>query len=191
MRTSRIVAMLSVLALLAGCSAAGAASGPPASEPDWSNVAVPGQFCGIRGDVELRDNEAIATSADWGRVHVSSDERPIEGRLVGNGTTQAALDVWCDNGGGTAAGQLAEEYAVFTSTRGAARILGYITPRENPPDADHISIFGSIVLTVGKITAHEQWYGPTDDTCCPTGTATTVWQYENGTLIPGTPRVPA
>lgn len=187
----RTVVMLSALALAAGCS-----SGPAASvtqitavTPDWNNVEVPGEFCSVPGNVMLRDSEAITTSTQWGRVHLATDGHPLLGHLVGKGTTQVALDVWCDNGGGTADGQLAEEYVIFDRDQGEARVLGYITPQEQPPNGDHVTIFADITMTTGTITAHEQWYEPDDDTCCPSGTATTIWKYRNGKMVPGTPAV--
>jgi hypothetical protein len=70
---------------------------------DWRTVALPGGAL-IHADVDL---------LWWNPVVVSSWSRPVFGDLDGDGRDEAALDVDCANGGGTAAGQLAFSEVVF------------------------------------------------------------------------------
>jgi hypothetical protein len=49
---------------------------------------------------------------------------------LGKGFQVAAFDVGCDNGGGTAAGQLAFAVIIFEVSDGQLRVLGTLTPQK-------------------------------------------------------------
>jgi hypothetical protein len=44
-------------------------------------------------------------------------------------------------------------------------------------------------ITHDEVTVTEYTYGPHDADCCPTGQATTVWQFEEGTFRPASTHV--
>jgi hypothetical protein len=112
------------------------------------------------------------------------------GDLFGSGLDVAALDVFCSNTGGTADGQIQDSWVIFTDTTGTLQTLATLTPQQRSTTGDHVPIFtaepGGIEIQPGKITVKEGWYGPNDDTCCPTGLATTVWTFANGRFAPST-----
>ena len=92
------------------------------------------------------------------------------------------------NGGGTADGQLADAYVIFTGIGGKLTALGTITPQERP-NGVHVSILAGLSISPGTIITQEDWYRPNDSTCCSTGRASTIWTYTGGQFIPGTPDV--
>jgi hypothetical protein len=116
-------------------------------------------------------------------VHASLDLVQY-GDLDGHGPNQAALDIWCDNGGGTADGQLADAWVMFTATTAGPRVIGVLTPQEPVPAPGwHVPYFddlpGGITMRPGQVVVHELWYGPGDGICCPQDRATTVWAFNN------------
>jgi hypothetical protein len=155
---------------------------------DWSHVPIPGGFCGIPGSVTFKGDEATATSRTWGRVHLFRYKSVVYGDIDGDRRSEAGVTVLCDNGGGTAAGDLAFALVVFEGVRGRLITIGTVTPRKNPPGV-HPTWFRKVELKRGRVTAYEAWFRPSDSTCCPTGTAVTVWTLENGHLTPGAPRI--
>jgi hypothetical protein len=155
---------------------------------DWAQVPVPGDFCGVPGLVTLKGGEATATSRTWGPVHLSRFGNVVYGDVEGDPHSEAAVNVGCDNGGGTASGQLAFAFVVFEGIQGRLILVGTVTPQKNPPD-QHPTLLWKIQMKPGRVIAHEQWYRPSDGTCCPTGTAETIWTVKDGRLTPGTPHV--
>ena len=99
------------------------------------------------------------------------------------------MPVWCTNGGGTADGQISLAYLIFALHDKLLQLIGAVTAQEQPPHGTHVSYIVSITMSPGSIVAHEDWYRASDATCCPSGTAVTVWSYTNGKLIPGTPDI--
>jgi hypothetical protein len=130
----------------------------------------------------------LADSGIWGIVDVEISDSPVYGDLDGDGQLEAAVSVGCDNGGGTADGQLGFAYVVVAARAGRLRVLGTVTPSIHRPGL-HVSLFESIKIDVGRITAVEAWYRESDATCCPGGRATTVWTYSDGQLTPGLPDI--
>jgi hypothetical protein len=99
----------------------------------------------------------------------------------------AVLPVECNNGGGTADGQIAFALVVFTERSSTPSVLGVLSPREPASDgADHVPVIGDATIDPGKIIVDEGWYGRNDGTCCPTGKAITTWTLEGGSLVPST-----
>ena len=158
---------------------------------DWAHVPLPGEFCGVPGLVTLKANEATATSDKWGPVHLFRNFRNVPviyGDVTGDHRSEAAINVGCDNGGGTAAGPLAFAFVVFQGIQGRLTAIGTVTPQKNPPN-QHPTLVWKLRLTRGRVIANENWYRPSDSTCCPTGTAVTIWTLQNGHLVPGAPRI--
>ena len=155
---------------------------------DWADVPIPGDFCGIPGLVTLKGDAAKATSHTWGPVHLFRFGPVVYGDVEGDLRSEAAINVECDNGGGTAAGQLAFAFVVFEGVRGRLTVIGTVTPQKNPPD-QHPTLLTKVQLARGRVIAHEAWYRPSDADCCPTGTAITVWTLRAGHLTPGSARI--
>jgi hypothetical protein len=167
-----------------------AAAGSNLHTVNWKNVAVPGQFCEITGTVQLSDAQATAVSTRFGHVHVSQFGAVVYGDLTGDGHDDAAVPVWCDNGSGTADGDEAQGYVVFDGATGTPTPIGTVTPQQQPAAADlPISSVASLTISSGRIVASEVFYTNDDSTCCPSGTARTIWTYAGGHLTPGAPTV--
>ncbi len=163
---------------------------------DWKNIAVPGTVCGVEREVPLKDGEATVLSTkyrgaglepplDAVRISVSVtgyDGGVVYGDLDNDGFDEAAVSVWCDNRGGTAAGQIGQEWVIFTDAS-KPRVIASISPVHGKDSDFHISYFGSsIFMAPGLVVAEELWYGEFDATCCPTGRAIITWSFANGKL---------
>lgn len=157
---------------------------------DWKNIKVPGSACGVDHDVQLVNGEATVHSprfADYDLVGFSLDvhaydDGVVYGDLDNDGFDEAAVSVWCDNRGGTAAGQLGQEWVIFTDAR-QPRVVGSIAPQHGSDTGYHIPYIGRpIFMAPGRVVALESFYGKNDMTCCPTGQAITTWSYSNGKL---------
>jgi hypothetical protein len=154
---------------------------------DWANVTLPGAVCGARDPIRLRHGEAAMYSGGhpWWPAVVVSAGRASYGDLTGDRRDEAAVDVLCSNGGGTADGQLAFSTAIFEAVGDSLRLIGVITPRQPlDPTTPHVPLISSVRLVPGRAIVHEAWYGAKDGTCCSSGRATTVWTYANGRLRP-------
>jgi hypothetical protein len=155
---------------------------------DWATIPIPGEFCGVPGLVTFTDNEATGTSDKWGPVHLSRVPDMVYGDITGDRRSEAAVNVQCDNGGGTASGQLAFAFVVFEGAGGRLTTIGTVTPQKNPP-SQHVTLLTKVQLRRGHVIAHELWYRPGDGTCCPTGTAVTTWKLQDGQLTAGAPHI--
>lgn len=154
----------------------------------WGEVAIPGSVCGAATAIRLNHKKAVVQSRRFpGYRHIHVDTAwngVVYGDLDGNGADEAAFQVDCNNGGGTADGVLAYAAVVFTGAHGRLRVVGVITPRQRylrgtryPP------IVGIVKLRPGRVVSPEAWYGPHDTAvCCPSGRARTIWSYSGGRL---------
>jgi hypothetical protein len=122
---------------------------------------------------------------------ISGGSDVVYGDLNGTGGDVAALNVWCSNTGGTADGQIQNSWVVFSADSGTLTVIGVLVPQQ-PADANlpHVPYFnsgpGGIAIASGSITVEELWYAPSDETCCPSGKATTVWTLAHGAFTPTT-----
>lgn len=156
---------------------------------DWKNVTLPGSVCGALQPIRLQSGQATVASSRFPgmtTVHVSLST-VVYGDLTGSGQDQAAVNIWCDNGSGTADGQLADSWVVYSAATRTLQVVGTLTTQQpGNPNSPHVAYFntaaGGIVIAPGKITVHELWYASQDPTCCPSVQATTVWTYANGAL---------
>jgi hypothetical protein len=161
---------------------------------DWRKVTLPGGVCGSSRPIRPRDygyGPQAIVHADvellwWNPVWVDSWTGPVFGDLDGDGRDEAALNVVCANGGGTADGQLAFSGVIFKAVGKSLRVIGIVTPRQPPfdPAATHVPLGHVAAITPGKVVFSEAWYGRHDWTCCASGRARTTWTYAHGRLRP-------
>lgn len=154
----------------------------------WDDLCIPGDVCSVDGNVQFVNGRAQALSARYGEVFFGASSAALFGDIDGDGRDDAAVGIGCDNGGGTAAGQIGFGYAIFTSRLGSRRPVGVVHPRVQRPGY-HVSLFDRIELKPSRIVVYERWYRNMDATCCPSGMATTVWTYAQGALTAGAPNV--
>jgi hypothetical protein len=156
---------------------------------DWQNIEIPASVCGVEGDVQLHNGRATLASSrypEYPKVGISVsvsayDDGVVYGDLDGDGMDEAGVSAWCDNRGGTAGGQLGQEWIIFTGYK-PVRAIGSVTPQHGS-EPNHIPYIGrDPIIGQGRIVALESFYGDHDGTCCPTGEAITTWTYEGGRL---------
>jgi hypothetical protein len=201
---------ISAVALAIACFAlalAGATTGSGAVDPagkaaatlnlhrvNWRDITLPGAACDGASSIRLHDGEGLLSPipSKWvgddfrDRHGVTVDASlPIYGDLFGSGADVAAIDVSCNNGGGTADSALLYSLVIFRARGGHLSVVGVIKPLVQPPEV--LPTLIGISIHRGSITANEAFYGPEDATCCSTGRATTRWVYSGGTLRAGTP----
>jgi len=150
---------------------------------NWGDVAIPGQLCRVNGVIRLHKGQARISHSGYGPLEVFTFG-PAYGDL-GGGQQVAALQVWCDNQGGTAAGQLAEGIVVFSGAGGKLHALGTLTPRYRPRSAAHIPYIAVKSIGAERIVTTEYWYAFSDEDCCPSGRATTSWHWNGRSFTPG------
>ena len=183
--------MAAVTATTAATASARPASSPPRHALNlhhvkWGNVAIPGQLCRVKGLIRLNQGQARVRHSGFGPLEVSTSG-PAYGNL-GGGQQVAALQVWCSNQGGTAAGQLAEGLIVFSGTGGKLHSLGTLTPQYRPRSAAHIPFIAVKSIGAERIVANEFWYVSSDADCCPSGRASTTWHWNGRSFKPGRTR---
>jgi hypothetical protein len=149
----------------------------------WGNVAIPGQVCRVRGPIQLHDGHARISHSGFGPLEVS-ETGPSYGNL-GRGQQIAALQVWCSNQGGTAAGQLAEGLVVFSGAGGRLHALGTLTPQFRPDHAAHIPFITVRSIGAENVVTAEFFYTGSDADCCPSGRASTTWHWNGHSFKPG------
>lgn len=185
-----LAAVLAITGLTTGTAFAGTALAQPAGQSlnlhrvKWGNVAVPGGLCRVKGPIQLHNGDARLRHSGFGPLDVS-ESGPAYGNL-GNGQQVAALQVWCSNQGGTAAGELAEGLVVFSGAGGHLHVLGTLTPQYRP-HAGHVHIPFVAVKSIGseRIVTNEFFYTGSDADCCPAGRALTTWHWNGHSFKPG------
>ena len=189
MKRVRLIGLLAAALIMTGLAASPALAAP-AGHPlnlhhvKWGNVAVPGQLCRVGHPIQLRNGDARLRHSGFGPLDVS-EEGPAYGNL-GHGQQVAALQVWCSNQGGTAAGELAQGLVVYSGAGGHLHVLGTLTPQYRP-HAGHVHIpFVSVKSTGGEnIVTTEFFYTGSDADCCPSGRALTTWHWNGHSFKPG------
>jgi hypothetical protein len=156
---------------------------------NWGDVTIPGQLCKVSGQVTLHNGRAFVRHSGFGMALDVLMLTVTHGNL-GHGLQVAALQIWCDNTGGTADGELAEGIMVFGSPGGHAHWLGTLTPQHKTSAMLHIPyIIVNRIGSTGHVAVTEYFYNPANFTCCPTGRATTVWKWTGRTFVPGRTKV--
>ena len=178
------VAALTATALTTTGSAAQAAPARTSSV-NWSDVTIPGQLCKVNGPIKLHNGKAFVRHSGFG-VALDVLMTNVTRGSLGHGLQVAALQVWCDNTGGTADGQLAEGIVVENSPAGHPHLLGTLTPQLKGNPMLHIPfIVVNHVESTGHVAITEFFYNSANPTCCPSGRATTVWKWTGRTFVPG------
>ena len=181
------LAAVAALAATALTTTGSAAQAAPArtSSVNWSDVTIPGQLCKVNGPITLHNGKAFVRHSGFGMALDVLMTNVTRGNL-GHGLQVAALQVWCDNTGGTADGQLAEGILVFDSPGGHPHLLGTLTPQLKGNPMLHIPfIVVNHVESTGHVAITEFFYDSANPTCCPSGRATTVWKWTGRTFVPG------
>ena len=181
------LAAVTALAATALTTTGSAAQAAPArtSGVNWSDVTIPGQLCKVSGPIELHNGKAFVRHSGFGMALDVLMTNVTRGSL-GHGLQVAALQVWCDNTGGTADGQLAEGILVFDSPGGHPHLLGTLTPQLKGNPMLHIPfIVVNHIESTGHVAITEFFYDSANPTCCPSGRATTVWKWTGRSFIPG------
>ncbi len=155
---------------------------------DWASSTIPGAWCGSPQPITLSNWTATITSTfNDDQVTDVGASKPQFGEIGGSVGAVAALPVGCNNGGGTADGQIAFALIVFAGTASSPHVLAVLTPRQPASEhAVHTPLIAGEKIERGRIVVREAWYGRNDATCCPTGRATTNWRLEDGRLAPST-----
>ena len=152
---------------------------------NWGNVTIPGQLCKVDGLIHLHHGRAFVRHSGFGMALDVLTTSVTRGNLA-HGLPVTALQVWCDNTGGTADGQLSEGIMVFDSPGGHPHLLGTLTPQLKGNPMLHIPFIAvNHIETTGHVAVTEFFYTPANATCCPSGRATTVWKWTGRTFVPG------
>jgi hypothetical protein len=171
---------------------------------EWTTIAAPGEACQTAGQIQLHDEVAYG-GVHYGTALVPDEQRGLPeppyatggpkyvridytggvtyGDLNGDGRDEAAVPLWCSNGGGTADGALLYSLAMFTGQTGTLQLVGLITAQQQLVD-ELPTLLSNPKLTTGAVVVQEAWYGPHDSTCCPSGQAVSTWAYTSGQLRP-------
>ena len=156
---------------------------------NWGNVTIPGQLCKVNGPIQLHNGRAMVRHSGFGVALDVFATNVTHGNL-GHGLQVTAFQVWCDNTGGTADGQLAQGIMVFDSPGGHPHFLGTLTPQHKTSAMLHIPFIAvSHIQTRGRIAVTEFFYDGSNATCCPSGRATTTWQWTGHKFIPGRTKI--
>ena len=181
------LAAVTALAATALTTTGSAAQAAPArtSGVNWSDVTIPGQLFKVSGPIELHNGKAFVRHSGFGMALDVLMTNVTRGSL-GHGLQVAALQVWCDNTGGTADGQLAEGILVFDSPGGHPHLLGTLTPQLKGNPMLHIPfIVVNHIESTGHVAITEFFYDSANPTCCPSGRASTLWKWTGRSFIPG------
>jgi hypothetical protein len=204
-----IVSSLAAVAAAAATEALTAATGQAASAQtldvhrvNWGDVTIPGQLCKVRGQIELHNGHATVSHSGYG-IPLDVYMTTVTHGYLARALPVTALQIWCANQGGTAAGQIAEGIVVFAgptspaaspASPAAARphLLGTLTPQYNPRSAAHVPYIAvTRIDTTGHITVTELFYSPSNPDCCPSGRAVTIWKWTGRKFAPGRTRITA
>jgi hypothetical protein len=156
---------------------------------NWGDVTIPGQLCKVNGQITLHNGRAFLPRSGFGMA-LDVQELTVTRGSLGHGLQVAALQIWCDNTGGTADGELAEGIFVFDSPGGHPHLLGVLTPQHKTSPMLHIPfIVVNRIETTGHVAVTEAFYNLANATCCPSGRATTLWKWTGRTFIPGRTKI--
>lgn len=161
---------------------------------NWGDIAVPGSLCFHSGSVQLHNGQAQIVDAARGNPNIPPGTGPSYVDIDDNyasvhyfnlepGVPASFVPVDCNNNGGTADGVLLYVILVYEGGPRNLDLIGTIKPRVQPPNVLP-TLLGVQSVTPGRITISESWYHPNDGTCCPSGSATSIWGYNHGAIYP-------
>jgi hypothetical protein len=152
---------------------------------DWADVSVPGSACGAAKLIRLHRGLAVTRSAvePWWPAILVSGALMTYGQLAGREV--AVVSIGCDNGGGTADGQLGSADVVYTLHGRVLSVIGVLTPRQPlSPRTPHVPLLYRVTIRNDQVITDEAWYGPNDGTADPSIRAVTFWKLSAGVLRP-------
>ena len=183
------LAAVAALTATGGYAQAASAQTLSAHNVNWGDVTIPGHLCKVNGQIHLHNGNATVRHSGFGMALDVLATTVTHGSLA-HGLPVTALQVWCDNTGGTADGQLAEGIMVFDSPGGHAHLLGTLTPQHKTSAMVHIPFIAvNRIETTGHVAVTEFFYHLANATCCPSGRATTLWKWTGRTFIPGRTKI--
>jgi hypothetical protein len=183
------LAAAAALTATGGYAQAASAQTVSAHSVNWGNVTIPGQLCKVNGQIHLHNGQATVRHSGFGMALDVLTTTVTHGYLA-HGLPVTALQIWCDNTGGTADGQLAEGIMVFDSPGGHVHLLGTLTPQHKTSAMVHIPFIAvNRIETTGHVAVTEFFYNLANATCCPSGRATTLWKWTGRTFIPGRTKI--
>ena len=185
-----IIAAVAALITASGLTvSAAAAQALTTHAVNWGDVTIPGQLCKVSSPIHLHNGRAFVRHSGFGMALDIFSTVNARGNLA-RGLPVTALQVWCDNTGGTADGQLAEGIMVFDRPGGKPHLLGTLTPQLKGNPMLHIPFIAvSHIESTGHVAVKEYFYNSVDPTCCPSGRATTLWKWTGQKFIPGRTKV--
>lgn len=154
---------------------------------DWDQATIPPGFCGLSGLTPLVDGSATSTSATWGPVHIAAADVTY-GDLLEDEDEEAAVAVYCDNGGGTASSVLESGIVLFAERDGRLMAVGTVTARKQFP-GQMPTLLSMKEWHKPLIVVSESYYRVSDSTCCPSGKAETDWTWTGQSLSSGATRI--
>jgi hypothetical protein len=183
------LAAAAALTATGGCAQAASAQTLSAHSANWGDVTIPGHLCKVNGQIHLHNGNATVRHSGFG-IALDILTTTVTHGYLAHGLPVTALQVWCDNTGGTADGQLAEGIMVFDSPGGHAHLLGTLTPQHKTSAMLHIPFIAvNRIETTGHVAVTEFFYHLANATCCPSGRATTLWKWTGRTFIPGRTKI--
>jgi hypothetical protein len=183
------LAAAAALTATGGYAHAASAQTLSAHSVNWGDVTIPGHLCKVNGQIKLHNGGAFVRHSGFGMALDVLTQTVTHGYLA-HGLPVTALQVWCDNTGGTADGQLAEGIMVFDSPGGHPHLLGTLTPQHKTSAMLHIPFIAvNRIEITGHIAVTEFFYHLANATCCPSGRATTLWKWTGRTFIPGRTKI--
>jgi hypothetical protein len=157
---------------------------------NWLGATVPGAICRGSRPVHLRNGSAVARltrKSDgqwhaWPRIYLTEERPVVYGSLAGH--SAAAMNVGCNNGGGTADGYMAYADVIYIARpHETPRLIGIVRPHIRPwGGKTWLASPLSVAFRGDELIAHEFFYGGSDGTCCASGRATSIWRFAHGRL---------
>lgn len=146
----------------------------------WKNVALPGDTCFSDAPIQLNNGQAILAGTPHDRsVTLAQLWDPLNtsyGKLGDAATDDAAVTVDCSYANGTAASNLKASVVVFSGAGGTLHVLGTLSPTVQLPGM-HVTLLSDPVVTDGRITITETFYGPHDPDAAGSGRANAVYTW--------------
>ena len=152
---------------------------------DWANASIPGAVCEqdevITFTDGLADDLPPYPGQSWPMDAFAYFDEVDYGDVTGDGADDALLTVECTNDDATAAGRLVWSIVAFSGESGSVRPIGTITGQHGLTGSlpAHLGVAG---IDAEGVRIEEAFYGPQDGSCCPSGTAETLWRWTGSAL---------
>jgi hypothetical protein len=167
---------------------------------DWNDVAAPGAACFSAKPIHLHhgyaflhhrtSREALLHRPYSLQIETKTGTPDVTyGDVQQPGVIGAVVRMFCSDQSGVAEGILLYSLPVYSGATGYVRLLGLITPQVKPAKDEPVTLLGRPRFQRRKLIVREDFYGPKDGVCCPSGRATTVWVYRHGRLTPRKPTI--